>query len=128
MVSEKRFKLVFIDDDEWVMSEKRLVVDEDYNWIDTETGYCIEMEDAFELVNQLWKENRQLRNENKRLKSQQKWTDIIYSEFNECFLEFDRQGMTLTEKLFFQEIKNNMFDRIDYRIGFMTQKESNSDE
>ena len=43
------------------MSDKRLIVDEDYNWIDTKTGYCIEMEDAFELVNQLWEENEQLR-------------------------------------------------------------------
>ena len=64
-MSEKR--LVVDEDYNWIelgsgkMSEKRLVVDEDYNWIDTKTGYCIEMEDAFELVNQLWEENEQLR-------------------------------------------------------------------
>ena len=50
------------------MSEKRLIVDEDYNWIDTKTGYCIEMEDAFELVNQLSDENEQLRQQIEQLK------------------------------------------------------------
>lgn len=44
------------------MTEKRLIVrDDDYAWIDTTTGYVIEVEDAFDLINQLHEENEQLK-------------------------------------------------------------------
>ena len=49
------------------MSEKRLVVrDGDYAWVDTVTGCVIEVEDVFDLVNELHEENEHLKN---RLKS-----------------------------------------------------------
>lgn len=43
------------------MAEKRLIVRDDYAWFDTVTGYVIEVEDAFDLVNELSEENEQLR-------------------------------------------------------------------
>lgn len=44
------------------MAEKRLIVrDGDYAWIDTTTGYVVEIEDAFDLINQLHEENEQLK-------------------------------------------------------------------
>ena len=49
------------------MTEKRLIVDDDYAWIDTFTNTVIEIEDALDLVNKLWKENEKLKSENKRL-------------------------------------------------------------
>ena len=46
------------------MTEKRLIVrDGDYAWIDTTTGYVVEVEDAFDLINQLYEENEQLKGE-----------------------------------------------------------------
>ena len=49
------------------MSEKRLIVrDDDYAWVDTVTDTVIEVEDAFDLVNELHEENEYLKN---RLKS-----------------------------------------------------------
>ena len=50
------------------MTEKRLIVDEDYNWVDTTTGMCVEVEDAFDLVDELAEENEQLKFENRQLK------------------------------------------------------------
>lgn len=43
------------------MTEKRLIVDDDYAWIDTTTGYAVEIEDVFDLVNELHEENKQLK-------------------------------------------------------------------
>lgn len=44
------------------MTEKRLIVrDGDYAWIDTTTNYVVEVEDAFDLINQLHEENEQLK-------------------------------------------------------------------
>lgn len=43
------------------MTEKRLIVDDDYAWIDTFTNTVIEIEDALDLVNKLWKENEELK-------------------------------------------------------------------
>ena len=45
------------------MTEKRLIVDDDYAWIDTFTNTVIEIEDALDLVNKLWKENEELKKE-----------------------------------------------------------------
>ena len=39
------------------MTEKRLIVDDDYAWVDTVTECVIEVEDAFDLVNELWEQN-----------------------------------------------------------------------
>ena len=40
------------------MTEKRLIIrDGDYAWVDTVTDTVIEVEDAFDLVNELHKEN-----------------------------------------------------------------------
>lgn len=50
------------------MTEKRLIVDDDYAWIDTTTGYAVEIEDVFDLVNELHEENEQLKKENELLK------------------------------------------------------------
>ena len=50
------------------MSEKRLIVrDGDYAWIDTTTGYVVEVEDAFDLINQLHEENEELKKERELL-------------------------------------------------------------
>ena len=38
------------------MTEKRLIVNDDYAWVDTVTDIHIEIEDAFDLVNELWEE------------------------------------------------------------------------
>ena len=44
------------------MTEKRLIIrDGDYAWIDTTTGVEVEVEDAFDLINQLHEENEQLK-------------------------------------------------------------------
>ena len=44
------------------MTGKRLIIrDGDYAWIDTTTGYVVEVEDAFDLINQLHEENEQLK-------------------------------------------------------------------
>ena len=46
------------------MTDKRLIVrDYDYAWVDTITGNVIEIEDAFDLVNNLHEENEQLKKE-----------------------------------------------------------------
>lgn len=46
------------------MTEKRLIVREgDYAWIDTTTGYVVEVEDAFDLINQLHEENKRLKSD-----------------------------------------------------------------
>lgn len=50
------------------MTEKRLIVDEDYNWVDTTTGMGVEVEDAFDLVNELADENEDLKKENEQLR------------------------------------------------------------
>ena len=121
-MSEKRyFKIEY--DEEWYLFDSSKI-SEQLVKKQAEYGYgvfanSLSPSEICDLLNSLNDENEQLLEE---------MIDIIYSEFNECFLELDRQGMTLTERLFFQEIKNKMFDRIDYRIKFMTQKESNSDE
>ena len=52
------------------MTEKRLIVDEDYNWVDTTTGMRVEVEDAFDLVNELAEENEQLKQQIKKLEAQ----------------------------------------------------------
>ena len=45
------------------MTEKRLIVrDDDYAWVDTVTDTVIEVEDAFDLVNELHEENKILKN------------------------------------------------------------------
>ena len=44
------------------MAEKRFIVDDDYNWVDTVTDTVIEVEDAFDLVNELHEENKILKN------------------------------------------------------------------
>ena len=44
------------------MTKKRLIVDDDYNWVDTVTDTVIEVEDAFDLVNELHEENKILKN------------------------------------------------------------------
>ena len=49
------------------MTEKRLIVDDDYNWVDTVTDTVIEVEDAFDLVNDLADKNEELKKENKKL-------------------------------------------------------------
>ena len=49
------------------MAEKRLIVDNDYNWVDTVTDTVIEVEDAFDLVNDLADKNEELKKENKKL-------------------------------------------------------------
>ncbi|WP_296849081.1 hypothetical protein [uncultured Methanobrevibacter sp.] len=49
------------------MTEKRLIVDNDYNWVDTVTDTVIEVEDAFDLVNDLADKNEELKKENKKL-------------------------------------------------------------
>ena len=42
---------------------KRLIVrDDDYAWVDTVTDTVIEVEDAFDLVNELHEENKILKN------------------------------------------------------------------
>ena len=42
---------------------KRLIVrDDDYAWVDTVNGCVIEVEDAFDLVNELHEENEILKN------------------------------------------------------------------
>ena len=47
---------------------KRLIVrDDDYAWVDTVTDTVIEVEDAFDLVNELWEKNEQLKHNNKML-------------------------------------------------------------
>lgn len=43
------------------MTEKRLIFDEDYNIIDTESGAVLDAVEMFDLVNVLWKENFLLR-------------------------------------------------------------------
>lgn len=43
---------------------RRLIVDDDYSWVDTVTDCVIEVEDAFDLVNELWEENEQLKQRN----------------------------------------------------------------
>lgn len=43
------------------MTEKRLIVDMDYNIIDTATGYGLDENDMFELVNELAEENKNLK-------------------------------------------------------------------
>ena len=51
------------------MTEKRLIVrDGDYAWVDTVTDTVIEVEDAFDLVNNLAEENEQLKSELSRYK------------------------------------------------------------
>ena len=40
-----------------------------------ENYYVDYFDEIVDLLNSLWEENEQLRNENKRLKSQQKWTE-----------------------------------------------------
>lgn len=49
---------------------KRLIVDEYYNWVDTETDSIIEIEDAFDLVNELADENEELKSDNKGLSNE----------------------------------------------------------
>lgn len=50
------------------MTAKRLIIrDRDYAWIDTTTGYVVEVEDAFDLINQLHEENEQLKQINRNL-------------------------------------------------------------
>ena len=45
------------------MTEKRLIVrDDDYAWVDTITDTVIDVEDAFDLVNELHEENKILKN------------------------------------------------------------------
>ena len=54
-------RLTYGDDLE--MTAKRLIVrDGDYAWIDTTTGYVVEVEDAFDLINQLHEEKEELEN------------------------------------------------------------------
>ena len=50
------------------MTKKRLIVDDDYNWVDTITDQMIEVEDAFNLINKLNEENEQLKKQNEFLK------------------------------------------------------------
>lgn len=49
------------------MTKKRLIVDDNYAWIDTATNTVIEIEDALDLVNNLANENEELKKENKKL-------------------------------------------------------------
>ena len=49
------------------MTKKRLMVDDDYNWVDTVTDTVIEVEDAFDLVNDLTDKNEELKKENNKL-------------------------------------------------------------
>ena len=50
------------------MTEKRLIVrDDDYAWVDTVTDTVIEVEDAFDLVNDLTDKNEELKKENNKL-------------------------------------------------------------
>lgn len=46
------------------MTEKRLIVDEDYNIVDTETGKWLDDNQMFDLVNELHEENRELKSDN----------------------------------------------------------------
>ena len=50
------------------MTKKRLIVDDDYNWVDTITDQMIEVEDAFNLINKLNEENEQLKKQKEFLK------------------------------------------------------------
>ncbi|MBE6508233.1 MAG: hypothetical protein E7Z77_02340 [Methanobrevibacter sp.] len=60
------------------MTEKRLIVrDGDYAWIDTTTGYVVEVEDAFDLINQLHDENEQLKSQ---LRNLRKLANELYME------------------------------------------------
>lgn len=46
------------------MTEKRLIVDDDYNFVDTLTGVKLDDTQLFVLCNQLYRENKQLKKEN----------------------------------------------------------------
>lgn len=59
------------------MSEKRLIVNDDYAWVDTVTGAWIEVEDAFDLVNKLHEENKQLKQQLAE-KNEQLKKDALY--------------------------------------------------
>lgn len=63
------------------MTAKRLIVrDGDYAWIDTTTGYVVEVEDAFDLINQLHEENEQLKEE---LNNCEKFRYMIFKRMDE---------------------------------------------
>ena len=57
------------------MTEKRLIVDEDYNLVDTVTGEWLDDTQVFDLANKLAEENKELQERNNR---QAKRLDDIY--------------------------------------------------
>ena len=54
------------------MTEKRLIVDEDYNIVDTLTGEGLDENQMFDLVNELHEENEQLKKEIVKFKEKEK--------------------------------------------------------
>ena len=71
------------------MTEKRLIVDDDYAWIDTFTNTVIEIEDALDLVNKLWKENEKLKSVEQELRNELKFDEEMYKTFKEIIDEAD---------------------------------------
>lgn len=105
------------------MSEKRITMKysfEDEEYVFYDKNKALSPSEVRRLLNDMIEDNEELRKENEEIIDG--IVDIIYSEFNECFLSLKRKGLTLSEALFFQEIKNVMFDAIDYRLGIFLKE------
>lgn len=77
------------------MTEKRLIVDDDYNWVDTITDTIIEVEDAFDLVNELNGENKKLKKENLDLSEELDYYKAKCASLETGLFQADRENKQL---------------------------------
>ena len=73
----------------------RLVIDDDYNWIDTQTGAGIDPEDAFDIVNEQHREIESLKAQNNGL-----LTDLseMHKDCIACEKKYEKQLENCTKQ------------------------------
>lgn len=99
------------------MTEKRLIVDEDYNLVDTVTGEWLDDTQVFDLANKLHEENKELKEENEYLCEKIKENEWHWNTIDEDRDVWRYKCKTLEEE---NEQLKLLLREVEHELTFLT--------